>query len=418
MKNKKGYDRNYWAMLFEGTSFIGSVAIMASGGAVAVFINTMTDSIALVGLGVTAQSLFLLLGQLIVAPYMSAIKNLPGTMFKIMLFRLIPFAMAIPLFLGFDGYLAVGIFLVLYSLFWLSDGVNTIPWGELAARTIKPDLRGHMMGMQIATGGIVSLLTGLLLAWLLATPLLSDYNRFAAIFVLTGIVILPSLIFIRLVKDPSPIEKVIKPNARRYYANLIPIIKSSKPLQFAIIARIPGFIGFATLTFLVVFGQNTLNITDAQLSWLVYSQIVGALLGGVLLGEVSRRFGNKVVIILSNVGTLITLSLAIALAFSPSLGYIWLLATCIFASIWSSQWLGYFNYFLDIAPRKDRPAFQMIGNCIGIPFSFVGYLIGAIIDQAGFVVAFVLGSATAIITIMFSLRLLSPKKIEALELEQ
>ncbi|MCL2426539.1 MAG: MFS transporter [Oscillospiraceae bacterium] len=418
MKNRQNYGRNYWALTFEGVSFVAAINLMATGGAVALFINTMTGSVTLAGLAITAQSFFLLLGQLIIAPYIGAIRNLPGAMFKIMSLRLIPFLMAIPLFLGVGGHLAVGIFLVLLSLFWLSDGLNTVPWGELTARALKPEVRGHMMGMQVAIAGAVSLLTGLLLQWLLATPALSDYHRFGTIFALTGAILMPSLIFIRLVKDPSPIETPIKPDLRGYYAKLLPIIKNSKPLRYAIIARIPGFIGFSTLTFLILFGKNELGITEDQASWLVYSQIAGGLLGGVLLGEISRRLGNKAVIVICNIGTLITLSLAIIITFIPSLGYLWLLAICVFASIWASHWLGYFNYFLDIAPREDRPAFQVIGNCIGIPFSFVGYAIGAVIDQWGFLVAFAIASITAIITIILSLRLLSRKEIKALELVQ
>jgi len=324
--------------------------------------------------------------------------------------------MALPLFLGVNGSLAVGIFLVLYALLWMSDGLNTVPWGELCARAINPDLRGHMMGMQVVIGGAASLLTGLLLTWLLATPLLTDHYRFGVIFVIGGIILLSSLIFIRMVKDPTPVTEKIKPDLRRYYAKIPTLIKQSKPLQHALIARIPGYIGFSTITFLIVFGMNVLDITDAQRSWLVYSQIAGNLIGGYVLGEVSRRMGNKAVIIICNAGVLITLSMALILAYFPALGYIWLITVCTFASLWVNNWLGYFNYFLDIAPREDRPAFQVTGGCIGIPFSFIGYAVGATIDRWGFVTAFIAGGVAALITILASTRLLSRESIKALNL--
>ena len=418
MNNKKGYDKNYWAMTFEGVFFVGAVAIMASGGAVALFIDRLTGSITLVGLAVTTQSLFLLLGQFVVAPYISSMKNIPGTMFKIMCLRVIPFIMAVPLFLGAHPYVSVAVFFVLFATFWLSDGLNTVPWGELAARAIKPDLRGQMMGMQVAGGSILTLLVGLLLTWLLATPILSDDHRFGAIFILTGAILMPSLIFIKMVKDPTPTMNPVKPDIKSYYSKFIPLIKSSRPLRFAIIARIPGYIGFSALTFMVVFGAYALELTDVQVSWLVYAQIVGGVLGGMALGEVSRLFGNKAVIILSNAGTLLTLLMAISLVFVPILGYAWLIAVCVFASIWASNWIGYFNYFLDIAPREDRPAFQVIGSCIGIPFAFIGYAIGAVIDRWGFVVAFSIGAIMAVITILFSLNLLSRRRIRGLGLKQ
>jgi len=412
-KSKKGYDRNYWAMVMEGASFVGGISMMASMGVVSLFVDTMTGSKTLVGLAVTTQTFFILFGQLISAPHMSAISDLPGFMFKGMFMRATPLFMAIPLFLGASRMVAVVIFLLLYGIFWLADGIITVPWGELSARAIKPELRGHMMGMQIALGGVLSLLTGLLLRWLLATPMLTEYTRFGTIFIIAAVVFLTSLIFIRMVKDPSPIKTPKKPDLRKYYSNIPKIIKGSKPLQHAVIARMPGYIGFSSITFLVVFGSGTLGLSDVQISWLIYAQIIGGLIGGVILGETSRRFGNKTVILLCNIGVLSTLSMAISLAYFPSLGYAWLLAACAFASVWYHNWLGYFNYFLDIAPRKNRPTFQIVGNCIGIPFSFVGFALGAVIDSRGFVTAFTIGGIAAITAILLSTRLLSRKRIKA-----
>jgi len=414
LKDNKGFDRNYWAMTFEGAPFMGGITMLSTNAVVALFVNTMTGSKTLVGLAITVQALFFLIGQMLVAPYVASLRNIPGFMLKIMLLRGIPILMAVPLFLGAGTGLTVVLFLVLYGLFWVSDGINTMPWGELAARTLKPELRGHMMGMQIVFGGGLSLFTGLLLAWLLATPLLTDYHRFGTIFVISSVILLTSIIFIRMVRDPSPTLDPVKPDFRRYYAGIPAIIKSSKPLRQAIIARIPGYIGFSAITFMVVFGSTALDLTDAQVSWLVYSQIVGNVISGYVLGEASRRFDNKTVILMSHIGVLITLCMAVVLTVFPSLGYIWLIVACIFASICFNSWVGYFNYFLDIAPKEKRPAFQLIGNCIGIPFSFIGYALGYIIDTLGYNAAFIFGGISAAVAIVLSLRLLSRKKINAL----
>ena len=395
---------------------MGGITVMSAGSAVALFIDNMTGSITLVGLAITIQALCFLVGQILSSPYVKSIRNLPKTLFVRMTFqRIIPFLMAVPLFLGFDAYTAVVIFLVLYGLFWIMDGIVTMPWSELTARAIKPELRGHMMGMQVAIGGVISLLTGLLLTWLLATPILTDHHRFGYVFLLTASIIILSIFFIRLVKDPSPILNPEKADFKKYYAKIPEIIKKSKPLQHALIARIPGYIGFSVITFVVVFGAHTLDISEAQISWLVYSKIVGGLIGGIVLGETSRRFGNKTVILLCNFGVLLTLLMSIALIFYPSLGYFWLVALCVLASFWLNNWLGYMNYVIDISPEANRPAYFMVGNCIGIPFSFVGYGIGAIIDTWGYAIAFVLGCITAIIAILLSIRLLSRKQIKALE---
>ena len=390
--------------------------MLATSSVVALFIDTMTGSRALIGLAMTIQALLMPIGQIYTAPYVNTIRNLPRFMFKGMGYqRVIPLLMAIPLFLGMGEMTVVVIFLILFSAFWLWDGTLSMVWIELAARALKPDLRGHMMGMQLIIGGVISLLTGLLLAWLLATPLLTEHNRYGTIFVISSVLLLTSLIFIRMVKDPSPVTDPEKPTLRSYYAGIWDLLRNNAPLQHAIIARLPGFIGFAAITFVIVFGTDTLDITHAQVSGLVYSQIAGSIAGGFLLGETSRRIGNKAVIIMSNVGVVITLSMAVALAYFPALGYIWLLSLCAFASFWYNNWLGYLNYYVDIAPENKRPDYQIIGNAIGIPFSFAALVMGAIIDELGFVVVFAAAGAFAIAAIPLSFRLLSKKRLQELK---
>ena len=415
---KKGYGRNYWALTFEGTFFIGGIVVLSTGGVVALYINTMTGSNTLIGLAITLQALLMSLGQLLGAPYLNSIRKLPEFLFKTMAVqRTIPLLMAIPLFLGVSGYLSVTIFLILFALFWFFDGAITLYWGELCARALKPDLRGHMMGIQTTLGGFLQLLAGLLIAWLLATPTLNDNIRYAIIFVLGGIMFLMTVVFIRLVRDPSPILKPEKVNVKQFYDKIPSIIRHSKPLKQIIIARLPSYIGFASVSFLVVFGVNALTISDAQVSWLVYANIIGGIISGVLLGEASRRYGNRAVILLCNFGVVIAMCMAVLLAYNPSLGYVWLFAICMLGSLTASNWFGYFNYFIDIAPVKERSAYQLIGQAIGIPFSFAGVAMGAVIDIHGYVTTFIICGIFAFITCLFSIRLLSKKKMAVLAAE-
>ena len=415
---KKGFDRNYWALVMEGTMFNGGAVTIATSGVVALFIYTMMESNTLLGLAITLQGLLFTFGQLLGAPYVRTIRKLPEFLCKVMATqRTIPILMAIPLFLSVSRHWAVTIFLILFGLFWFIDGANTVPWGELCARAVKPELRGHMMGVMTMAGGILSLLMGLLVTWLLATPRLNDYRRFAFIFVLGGVVFLTTAICIRFVHDPNPITKPEKLNVKLFYAKIPSIIRHSSPLKYIIIARIPSYIGLASLSFLVLFGAHTLNLSDAQTSWLVYANIIGGIIGGAVLGGASLRYGNKAIILMCNLGVVIAMAMAIILSLNPNLGYVWLFVMCALGSLSASSWFGYFNYFIDIAPTKERSEYQIIGQCVGIPFSFVGVAMGAMIDIHGYVPIFIICGIFALITIVFSLRLLSKQKVAALAAE-
>ena len=406
--------RNYWAMTFEGSTFIGGIAVMSTAGSVALFINLMTGSKTLVGLAVTIQSLLQLIGQLIVAPYVRSIRNLPKYLTKIVLAqRVLPILISIPLFIGVSNHWSVTIYFILISIFWFFDGLVMLPWSEFCARAIQAEKRGQMMGLQITVGGIVSLLTGLLLTWLLATPVLTDNHRFAFVFLLAGIVFSSSAIFLPMFRDPAPIKNPQKEPMGVYYKRVPTVVKNSKSLQGVLFARIPAYFAFSSATFIVVFGVSALSLSSIQTSWLVYANIVGNLIGGVLLGEISRRLGSKAIILLCNLGVIIALGMAISLALFPTLGYAWLFATCALASMMQSNWLGYHTYFLDISPAHERSVFQVVGNSIGIPFSLVGYLIGAIVDRWGFVSAFALGVTAGVLAVILGTRLQSKRAIQA-----
>ena len=414
-QKKQGHDKNYWALALEGASFMGGISVMATSGSVALFINALTGSKALVGLAVTIQALFQLSGQLFVAPHTRSIRNLPGFLTKTILFqRIIPVLISIPLFLHFPSNWTITIFFILFIVFWILDGIVMLPWSEFVARALKPELRGQMMGLQITFGGIVSLATGLLLTWLLATPVLNDDYRYAMVFVLAGVVFLCSGIFLPMFKDPRPITAPEKQQMGQYYKRVPHVVKSNKVLQNVLFARIPAYVAFSAATFIVVFGASTLNLSDSQISWLVYASILGNLVGGVLLGEISKRVGSKAIIMLCDIGVLIALTMAISLVIFPSLGYLWLFITCALANMMQSNWLGYHTYFIDIAPERERSVFQVVGNCIGIPFSFVGYALGAVIDRWGFVVAFTIGIIAAVSAALLCLRLLSKEKVREL----
>ena len=395
--------------------FHGGILVFSTGGVVALFVNTMTGSNTLIGLAVTLQGLCLILGHLISAPYVNTIRKLPQFLYKSMgIQRIIPLLIALPLFLGASAHVSVVAFMILFALFWFYDGIITLPWGEMCARALKPELRGHMMGVQATIGGAVALIVGLVIAWLLATPALDDNNRFGIIFTLGSALLLTTVIFIRLVRDPVPVKNPKKVDIKKFYTQIPYMIRHNRPLQQILIARIPSYIGFAAISFVVVYGKNALYLSDAQISWLVYAGIMGGIIGGFVLAEASRRFGNKAIILLCNFAVIVSLCMAVSMTYFQNLGYIWLFITCIIASFSANHWFGYFNYFIDIAPCEKRSEFQLVGQAVGIPFTFAGLIMGAIVDKYGYITMFIICGIFAILTVFISLPLLSKNKVAEL----
>jgi len=160
-QHKNGYNRNYWAMAFEGSCFMGGIAIMSTSGTIALFINAMTGSKSLVGLAVTVQALFMFFGQLTSGPFVRSIRKIPEFLFKGMLIqRIIPLFMALPLLLGLIDW-SVGIFLILSALspFLIYIGVKLFNTEILKKKAIITVIVSTLVLLSLGIGILVPALT-------------------------------------------------------------------------------------------------------------------------------------------------------------------------------------------------------------------------------------------------------------------
>ena len=103
--------------------------------------------------------------------------------------------------------------------------------------------------------------------------------------------------------------------------------------------------------------------------------------------------------------------MSVAIAYIPGIGYIWLFITCALGGVVVNNWFGFFNYILDIAPREERSEYQLLGQLIGVPFSFTGLAMGAVIDNFGYITMFIICGIFAVTTLILSFPLLSKEKI-------
>ena len=138
---------NFVFLTMEGTFFFFGLTFLDANTVIPVFIDSFTGSLQIAGLANTLRLILTLLPQLLIGPYVSNIKNLPSFIFKVMIIFRPLFLLMVPILISNPGSKAsVILFLIIYSLFWLCEGIISIPWWELFSRTISNDKRGKLLG--------------------------------------------------------------------------------------------------------------------------------------------------------------------------------------------------------------------------------------------------------------------------------
>ena len=406
--------RNFYALILEGTFFFSGLAFIDVNAVIPVFIYTYTQSLKLAGLATTINLAASVITQILLGPYVKSIRNMPRYMTTIMfIFRPLPLLMIPVLFSSWNPMLIVTVFLILYALLFFGDGLILVPWTDMFGRTILPEKRGKVLGLQQLFGGIGSLAAGFIIKSVLENTAFSDATRYSIIFSSASILMLLSSAAMLLTKDlPRPIESKPAKN-RHYYASLPAYLKKNKDFRRVALIRILSSFTSMVAPFLILFGQNIFRLDVSQVSTLIYIQIAGGLLGGVIWSQISSRFGNKFVILTAQVTGLLIPIAALACFLVRDLSLPWYLLWPIILANGTNMgsWVGTFNYLIDIIDEEERTIYLLLSSVITFPLTGLAFLAGILADQTGFVPLFIISIVTACLGIFLARGLKSRRQL-------
>lgn len=409
MTDKKAIrHRNFYALIVEGTFFWVGFAFLDANSVVPVFINTYTGSLYLAGLASTLRIASTLIAQLIIGPHIQRIKNLPAFIIKIMLFfRPLPLLMIPVLLLSKEPFLPVWVFLAIFSLLWMSDGLIVVPWLDIFGRTIESSIRGKVLGYQLVLGSSGSLLAGLVIKFALEHPYFTDAIRYSIIFGSSGIVLLMSCIAMSFVKD-FPREVIEqKPNPIDFFAKLPSYFKKNALYARVVVIQVIAGFGWMVMPFVILYNKETFALNPIQISNIVYTQIVGSLIGGILWGNVSHKLGNKYVITISQgISFLLSLTVLSSQSLAAIIDPFYLAATMsVMAGISMGAWMGFSNYTIDVVEESERPIYFVLTSVVTLPLAFLPFISGLSVNAWGFSHLFVISLCAAALSFLLSLKL-------------
>jgi len=140
----------------------------------------------------------------------------------------------------------------------------------------------------------------------------------------------------------------------------------------------------------------------------VLAQMVGGLLSNFLWAYMSDHIGNKKVIQISLITSLLT-PIA-ALLISPNLPFLFILVFVFIGFFINGGMVGYTNYLLDISPVKRRPTYIGLNSNFLAPTAFFPLIGGMVLQYSSFASIFILTALLVFISFFLSLKLEEPRK--------
>ncbi|HVO39655.1 MAG TPA: MFS transporter [Spirochaetia bacterium] len=410
--------RNFLCLLADFVTFGTGMSFASQATVLPSFLATLTSSAPLIGLSSTIATGAWLLPQLFAANSLAGRPRRKP-------FVVVPAIMgrAVFLILGPVVFILAGhpettltVFLLLYGLFFVLDGVASIAWLDILARTLSASTRARLIGTGQTVTGAAGIGAGVLVGIILSSNGAANQADYALIFLLAGILFTMSLLaFLFLKEEPQETMERRLPWPD-YFRRLAEILRTDHDFRRALVVSIlMSGAGLAT-PFYVIHGLTSLKFPEISVGLFTSAQVAGGIGSGLLLGWVGETRGTRSVVRLWGVLALCTPLLALVL---PALGrgvpvdvvmYTYGLVFVLVGAQGNSVMAGFINYVLEFAPPSRRAMYIGSANTVG-SVSVLAPLIGGWMLSAGasWPLLFVCAALIPVAGLFLSLRLVEPR---------
>ncbi|HEY3380021.1 MAG TPA: MFS transporter [Armatimonadota bacterium] len=314
--------------------------------------------------------------------------------------------------------------LLAYLAFWISEGFSIVPWVDMIGKTVPATRRGRLFGAMYAIGGLLGIIAGLSIRFLLANrPFPANYGMLFLLAIVGLSLSTASILLLR--EPPSP------PEEERYstWALIkdIPNLLRAMP-QFRLLVMLQALFGFSVLPaplYILLASASLQHRAGVAAGSAAQSigvgvflalQTAGMIIGNVLWGYISDRFGNRLLLrVLAIAHTFVPLTALLAgvlAAHDATTRVLYLTFGVTFfgyGGLLGGTWMGVTNFLLELAPAHDRPAYIAVTNALNIPAIILPLLGGLLLRPLGYTVIFLIAAAFLLYAAILTRHLVEPR---------
>jgi len=382
------YRRNFVAVLADYTFFALAMAFVSPSTILPSFVRQLTASPLLIGLNGTLQTAAWLLPQLIAARYLrgKAYKK-PYLLIPAAIGRPFFLLFALALFFGLQRQVALTLTVVFIgmALFWTTDALAAVAWFDIVGQVFPSKRRGRLFGLAQVLSGVMAVGGGFVTSYVLGDDGPPFPHNYAILFLAAAMFLGGSWFATLNIKEvaASP-ESGDTPPQTAFVRGLARIWRRDRNFRLFIVVRLLVGLSGLALPFYVIFATDGLGLGEGVVGLYTSAQVIGNMVGGVLLGTLHERRGGRRAIQAGVASGALAPLWALVLPLWLPDGHPWLaygygLAFVALGMFQSTFMQGFFNYLLDMTTAEERATYIALSNTIQgavlWPVALVGGLI-------------------------------------------
>ena len=305
----------------------------------------------------------------------------------------------------------IGLFLVLYFIFFSATGLNQLVDGTLQGKLIRATRRGRLLGIAgvIGSAGAVCAAYFLLRPWVQ----MPNHDGFVYIFLFNGSAYVIAGLMSNLCHE-QPDEQLAARSARSPWWT--PFVRAWRTFRYDQRFRRAAWMATMFMTGLLLFphyqamARVMLGTSDLDIVWWVIAQNISVGVLSPVFGSIADRCCNRLALRIAAFLAALTPLIAVLLA-SPwfPFGRQWFWITYVFLGITPVTMKTIANYTLELVPREKHPQYlSTMTICYTVPF-LLSPLLGAVIDYIPWQVPFLAISGTIACGGLLTFRMAEPR---------
>lgn len=393
---RKHLSHNFTVNVMDGAFFGLAMGFASSVTVMPLFIDSLSDSTALIGLIASLQIVGWNLPQLFTSNWVAKLRRyLPMVMFMTLHERW-PFLglAAVAYFVSTLGN-TWALILTFIMLCWafLGGGFTATAWQSMISKIIPVHRRGTFWGTQSAAVSIGIAIGGFTAGKILEA---GEYPYdFALCFLLSGIAMMISMVFIGWTREPEfEIEQEVL-SRKVSFAHFLEIWRSNANLRRFIAVRALSNFGHMATAFYTIYGVRQFDMNPATAGVMLAVMTAAQTIAGPAFGWWGDKIGHRRTFAIG----LIAMGFSALLALSAQ-SVAWLYPAFLLAGIGHNAfWTIAMTMTVEFGTDQERPYIIGLVNTLIGPAALIAPLFGGwLVDASGFSPTFALAASASFIT--------------------
>lgn len=416
---RKNLKYNLVVNLIDGGFFGLGWGFGSMGTMLPLFVSRMTDSALIIGLIPAIHGVAWQLPQLFMANRITRLRRYKRLMMLLTLHERIPYLglALVALFFTVLGP-TTAIILTFLLLLWqgIGSGLTANPWQSLIAKIIPPDSRGTFFGLQAALANIGISATAVLAGYILDR--MTDGVDFALAFLLAAALMLGSMFFLGMTREPEDTEKTIPEEIPSPWKGGLALLRKDRNFTAYLFVRLLSSFATMGFAFYIVYGLRHFGMDEVTAGFLTAALTITQTVGNMLMGWLGDRLGHRSMLVAGSVA--VTASSLMAWG-APTIA--WLYPAFILSGLANvAYWTIGMAITAEFGTEETRPTYIGLSNTLVAPATIIAPLIGGwIADTAGFQTTFLVSAIGGLVVaglLLWLVRDPRPRREKAISVDQ